>query len=108
MILFNLFSNHAECWIKGRYFSDDRTCFCLDGAILQHYKGDNCVSIGQKVKSVIFQNEEWRARVERLKGGGTGHYPVPRSPEAVHVPFFNDHPDTTVQDIIEVCRLAQV
>jgi hypothetical protein len=106
MILFKFFSEHVECWIKGRYFSDDRTCFCLDGAVLHRFRGNEATVVQDKLRAVIFQNEEWRRRVERLNRAEP--YPLPSSPGGVHIPFFNDHPDTTVQDIIEVCRLAGV
>lgn len=85
----------AENWYKGAFVGPwgDRRC------LLGHALGLGLMEFHNAVNSPVFKELAACARFL---------YPERTSGSDLDVAFFNDHPDTTVEDVIRVCKLANL
>lgn len=99
--VYELFRRNHELWIRGTlraYIPGRGTCYCLRGAIDAMYgDGPEAMAACYRVQKVIFDNPKFHTG---LVIGGRMDW--------VSIPAFNDRPERTVEDIVEVARLADI
>ena len=84
-------------WFKGKFVSNDGTRRCLLGHAIEERLFTLCGA------GNILENPTYQA----LSAAINLLYPD-RSSDWSGVAHFNDHPDTTVEDVIRVCKVADV
>lgn len=92
----------GEHWIKGQLHNDERTAFCLAGA-LQHLTHVNDVTVRSVDEVIAVMNKINRATVMITKVI-TEQYPERRGRTIAR---FNDHPDTAWADVAAVLDKAE-